>query len=93
MQAFCDVFSTDYFEADADRRRIFTCDVIKSRKLNTFDVSNVIYHKFSHGAVSYTLNEENVNVMLELKLNGINNGVTYETETKITNKMYHQLFS
>ena len=30
-----------------------------------FDVSNVIYHKFSHGAVSYTLNGENVNVMLE----------------------------
>ena len=31
-----------------------------------FDVSNVIYHKFSHGAVSYTLNGENVNVMLGL---------------------------
>ena len=29
------------------------------------DVSNVIYHKFSHGAVPYTLNGENVNVMLE----------------------------
>ena len=33
-----------------------------------FDVSNVIYHRFSHGAVSYTLNGENVNVMLELCL-------------------------
>ena len=33
-----------------------------------FDVSNAIYHKFSHGAVSYTLNGENVNVMLELYL-------------------------
>ena len=30
-----------------------------------FDVSNVIYHKFSHGAASYTLNGKNVNVMLE----------------------------
>ena len=30
-----------------------------------FDVSNVIYHKFSHRAVSYTLNGENVKVMLE----------------------------
>ena len=27
-------------------------------KVEHFDVSNVIYHKFSHGAVSYTLNEE-----------------------------------
>ena len=40
-------------------------------KAKHFDVtcSNVIYHKFSHGAVSYTLNGENVNVMLESKLN------------------------
>ena len=30
-----------------------------------FDVINVIYHKFSHGIVSHTLNGEDVNVMLE----------------------------
>ena len=34
-------------------------------KVKHFDVSNAIYHKFLHGAVSYTLNEENVNIMLE----------------------------
>ena len=34
-------------------------------KVEHFDVSSVIYHKFSHGAVSYTLNGENINVMLE----------------------------
>ena len=39
-------------------------------KVEHFDVSNVIYHKFSHGAVSYTLNGENVNVMLESFLSG-----------------------
>ena len=38
-------------------------------KVKHFDVSNVIYHKFSHGAVSYKLNGENVNVMLEFALN------------------------
>ena len=32
----------------------------------TSSVSNVIYHKFSHGAAFYTLNGKNVNVMLEL---------------------------
>ena len=37
-------------------------------KVEHFDASNVIYHKFSHGAVSYTLNGENVNVMLELNM-------------------------
>ena len=31
----------------------------------TLSVSNVIYHKFSHGAAFYTLNGKNVNVMLE----------------------------
>ena len=34
----------------------------------TSSVSNVIYHKFSHGAAFYTLNGKNVNVMLELQL-------------------------
>ena len=31
----------------------------------TLSISNVIYHKFSHGAAFYTLNGKNVNVMLE----------------------------
>ena len=38
---------------------------LQEAKVKHFDVSNVICHKFSHGAVSYTLNGENVNVMLE----------------------------
>ena len=37
-------------------------------KVEHFDVSNVIYKKISHGAVSYTLNGENFNVMLEFML-------------------------
>ena len=31
----------------------------------TLSVSNMIYHKFSHGATFYMLNGRNVNVMLE----------------------------
>ena len=42
------------------------------REMCTLSVSNVIYHKFSHGAAFYTLNGKNVNVMLE-----------YTTEIKI----------
>ena len=34
-------------------------------KVKHFDVSNVIYQKFSNGAVSYMHNGEKVNVMLE----------------------------
>ena len=41
---------------------------LQGAKVKHFDFSNVIYHKFSHGAISYTLNGENVNVMLELTI-------------------------
>ena len=44
---------------------MFTSDVIKEREMCTSSVSNVIYHKFSHGAAFYTLSGENMNVMLE----------------------------
>ena len=57
-------FPKDYFEADVDRS---TClHATSSRcKCKHFDISNVIYHKFSHGAASYKLCGENINVMLE----------------------------
>ena len=41
-------------------------------KVKHFDVSNVIYHKFSHGAVSCTLNGENVHVMLDYRVAVLN---------------------
>ena len=37
----------------------------QGKKVEHFDVSNVNYHKFSHGPVCYTLNGENVNIMLK----------------------------
>ena len=42
----------------------------------TLSVSNVIYHKFSHGAAFYTLNGKNVNVMLEFIFTGASNTST-----------------
>ena len=33
-------------------------------KVKHFGVTNVVYHKFSQGTISYTLNGENVDVML-----------------------------
>ena len=38
------------------------------REMCTSSVSNVIYHKFSHGAAFYTLNGKNVNDMLECNI-------------------------
>ena len=37
----------------------------QSPKCKHFNVSDVIYHKFSHGAAFYILDGENINVMLE----------------------------
>ena len=57
----------DYFEADLARSQMFTSDIIKARNVNV-ECSNVIYHKFSHGAAFYSLNGEYVNIMLEFSL-------------------------
>ena len=48
-------------------------------KVEHSDVSNVIYHKFSHGAVSYTLNGENVNAMFEWLLNHFKSCIIAQT--------------
>ena len=84
MQGYCDVFFLRIIlkwtstEAHVYMRRH------QGAKVKHFDVSNVIYHKFSHGAVSYTLNGENVNVMLELKVT--------EGKQLTKNDMYLQRF-
>ena len=67
MQGYCDIFlriilKRTSTEAHVHMRRH------QGAKVEHFDVSNGIYHKLSHGAVFYTLNEENVNIMLESNL-------------------------
>ena len=57
-------FSKDYFEADLTEAHVYMRRH-QGAKFEHFDFSNVIYHKFSHGGVSYTLNGENLNIMLE----------------------------
>ena len=51
----------------------------------TSSVSNVIYHKFSHGAAFYTLNGENVNVMLELVMVNISLPLFLSSRKALTN--------
>ena len=68
MQGYCD----DFFRRIILKRTSTEAHIYMRRhqgaKVKHFDVSNVIYHKFSHGAVSFTLNRENVYVMLEYAL-------------------------
>ena len=62
MQGYCDIFLRIIWSG---RRQKHTSRRHQGAKVEHFDVSNVIYDKFSHGAGSYTLNGENFNVMLE----------------------------
>ena len=55
MQVYCDIFSTDYFERTSTEAHAYM-RLNQGAKVEHFDVCNVIYHKFSPGAVSYTFN-------------------------------------
>ena len=55
-------------------------------KVKRFDVSNMIYHKFSHGAFSYMLNGEKVNVMSELAINLFSARIFFNSNTQETAK-------
>ena len=54
---------------DVARSQMFTVDCLQSTssrcEICMLSVSNMIYHKFSHGAAFYTLNVKNVNIILE----------------------------
>ena len=64
MQGHCDIFQWIILKRTSTEARVYERRD-QGAKVEHYDVSNVIYRKFSHGAVSYTLNGENVNVMLE----------------------------
>ena len=64
MQGYCDVYKWTIWKRTSPEVRCLH-PTSSRRKMCTLSVSNVIYHKFSHGAAFYTLNGKNVNVMLE----------------------------
>ena len=67
MQGYCDVYKWTILKRTPPEVK---CLYLTSsrREMCTLSVSNVIYHKFSHGAAFYTLNGKSVNVMLEFNL-------------------------
>ena len=70
MQGYCDIYLWIILKRTSTEAHVYMRRH-QGAKVDHFDVSNVIYHKFSHGAVSYTLNGENVNVKLEYVINWI----------------------
>ena len=67
MQGYCGIFLWTFLKRMSTEAHVYMRRH-QGVRVEHFDVSNVIYHKFSHGAVSYTLSGENVNAMLELRL-------------------------
>ena len=64
MHGYCDVYKWTILKRTSTEAHVYMRRH-QGAKVEHFDVSNVIYHKFSHGAVSFTFNGENFNVMLE----------------------------
>ena len=65
MQGYCDVYKWTILKRTSPEVKCLHLTSSR-REMCTLSVSNVIYHKFSHGAAFYTLNGKSVNVMLEL---------------------------
>ena len=68
MRGYCDVYKWTILKRTSPEVKCLH-PTSSRRVMCTLSVSNVIYHKFSHGAAFYTLNGKNVNVMLESILN------------------------
>ena len=64
MQGYCDVYKWTILKRTSPEVKCLH-PTSSRREMCTLSVSNVIYHKFSHGAAFYMLNGKNVNVMLE----------------------------
>ena len=67
MQGYCDVYKWTILKRTSPEVKCLH-PTSSRREMCTLSVSNVIYHKFSHGAAFYTLNGKNVNVMLEYSI-------------------------
>ena len=70
MQGYCDVYKWTFLKRTSPEVKCLHLTSSR-REMCTLSISNVIYHKFSHGAAFYTLNGKNVNVMLEYAINSL----------------------
>ena len=71
MQGYCDVFIRIILKRTSTKAHVYMRRHQGAKIKHCLPYSNVIYHTFSHGAVSYMPNGENVNVMLEYIIEGL----------------------
>ena len=70
MQGYCDAYKWTILKRMSPEVKCLY-QTSSRREMCTSSVSNVIYHKFSHGAAIYRLIGKNVNIMLELAFKSI----------------------
>ena len=71
MQGYCDVYKWTILKRTSPEVKCLH-PTSSRREMCTSSVSNMTYHKFSHGAAYHTLNGKNVNVMLESSVDNVN---------------------
>ena len=81
MQGYCDVYKWTILKRTSPGVKCLH-PTSSRREMCTSSVSNVIYHTFSHGAAFYTLNGNNVNVMLECLLKYSHKELQFDTNYK-----------
>ena len=73
MQGYCPVYKWTILKGTSPEVKCLH-PTSSRREMCTSSISNMIYHKFLHGAAFYMLNGKNVNVMLEM---GISFGIVH----------------
>ena len=92
MQGYCDVYKWTILKRTSPEVVKCLHPTSSRREMCTSSVSNVIYHKFSHGAAFYTLNRKNVNVMLEFTVKGTAFSIVKIPDSAITFEMEKCLY-
>ena len=88
MQGYCNVYIRTILKWTSPEVKCLH-PTSSRREMCTLSFSNVIYHKFSHGAAFYTLNGKNVNVMLEFSVTAINVMITMAANNDAASKCMH----
>ena len=68
MQGYCSVYKWTILKRTSPEVKCLH-PMSSRREMGMSSISDVIYHKFSHGVAFYMLNGKNVNVMLECWIN------------------------
>ena len=89
MQGYCDVYKWTILKRTSPEVKCLH-PTSSRHKMCMLSVSNVIYHKFSHGAAFYKLSGKNLNVMLELLIKFLSLVLSYDNHIIVKSVLNRQ---